>query len=265
MEKRYQTLLFLTFITLLTGLSSAQPSQQCLVIETEGEINFDENQVLEAGEVIHETTVVSSSDDSSAVVNCGQDFGPERIPEEVEGEVSDVTVPVDDDYSPSVQDLRELEDAVEEEAGTNVSREDIPEDADLGLENVLNQTEEIERMAEEEINPATDELAEELPMRTVSFLTDNRINIQVDNTTLGTEFKSLNITKVESGGIEDPTLDIETEEEVILEIMESEDPINAFREKYHGEGIDIEANSVGNRIKLAVANVASRIYGSLEE
>lgn len=265
MKKRYQTILFLTLMTLLISLSSAQSSQQCLVIETEGEINFDEDQVLEAGEILPESTVVASSEESSAVVNCGQDFGPERIPEDTEGEISDVTVPVDDDYRPSVQDLAEFEDAVEDVTGRDVGREDIPEDADLGLESVLNQTEEIEKMVEEDINPVTDELAEEVPMGVVSFLTDNRVNIQVDNTTLGVEVESLNITQVESGGIENPTLEIETEEETVLEVMESEDPVDALREKYHGEGIEVEAHSAGNRIKLAVANIASRIYGSLEE
>ena len=132
-----------------------------------------------------------------------------------------------------------------------------PVDANVSIEEALQNTEEIEENLDE-VNQGIDET---LPDRMKSLLFGDDINFQVDNTTIGIETNSSGITGVEEGGLENPDLEISMDEDTIQRIMESDNPGEEFTEAYTGEGIDVQAYSFRNKVIFGVVNTGTRVYG----
>lgn len=130
------------------------------------------------------------------------------------------------------------------------------------LEMALENTDEIEETAQEEINPQIQEM---IPERVKPILPANdQININVNNLSLAVETQELNVTSVQNEPFENPTLALHTDVETITYIMESDNPPLTLREEYHGDGINLEANTFANRLRISMINNLSRTYGLAE-
>ncbi|EHK00614.1 hypothetical protein HRED_03269, partial [Candidatus Haloredivivus sp. G17] len=133
-----------------------------------------------------------------------------------------------------------------------------PENA--SIEDALGQTDEIE----ENLGQVNEALQEQIPSPLRSLILGDKVNFQVDNTTIGIKSNSSGITGVEEGGVEDPTLEISMEEDRIRNILESNNSAEEFRQAYEGEGVEVQAYSFRNKVIFGAVNLANRAYGLVE-
>jgi len=232
----------LTFL-ILTGMIALGASQttsvesgisECQVIEAQGAsaVSEDETHVLESEDVLEADTNVSTNSDGYILLGCDNGFG--EVPPSSEGV---------------------LEDVIEE---TEQIETDIPEiEEEVDVEEALQQTDQIE----ENLDQVNEIIDETVPSSIASIIFGDKVNFQVEDTTIGIATNDSGVTEVEEEGYEDPTLEIKTDEQTLNEITSSEDAPETFREAYHGDGIDVEANSIKNKIVFGAVNTSSRIYG----
>ncbi len=133
---------------------------------------------------------------------------------------------------------------------------DLPE-TDVPIEQSLNDTEQIERNLDQ-VNKVIDEA---IPDRIAGIILGDDVNFQVDNTTIGIKTNSTGVTDVKDGGFENPDLQINMDSETIQRVMESDNPSEEFTEAYNGEGIDVEAYSLRNKVAFGVVNTGTKVYG----
>lgn len=127
------------------------------------------------------------------------------------------------------------------------------------IEMALENTDEMEETAKEEINP---EIEEVIPERVRPLLPANdRINVNINNLSLAVETEELKIKNIQNEAFEEPTLALHTDVETITYIMESDNPPLTLRDEYHGDGINLEANTFANRLRISLINNVSRGYG----
>lgn len=206
---------------------------ECEALETsDAEIEVDEEMIeIQTGDNFGSSSYVEVGEQGELLALCGSQFvevfGPESGP------------------------LNEV--GYQEDLESDVLDEDI--DLEKGLENA----DEIE----ENLDEVNQMLEEEMPDRLRSLVLGDRVNFGVGDTVLGIKSNESEVTGVEEGGVENPTLEISMEEETIENIMTSNDSMQEFREAYHGEGIDVEAHSLRNKIIFGVITVVSTAYGFL--
>jgi hypothetical protein len=83
-----------------------------------------------------------------------------------------------------------------------------------------------------------------------------RVNFRVEsgdeNITVGVAFEGVNISELERGGLENPTLKAWTDNETVTAVMESEDKYSTLQEKLNENEINYEATTVGSSIKVVI-------------
>ncbi|MEF8880613.1 MAG: hypothetical protein V5A72_02165, partial [Candidatus Nanohaloarchaea archaeon] len=129
--------------------------------------------------------------------------------------------------------------------------------SDVELSESLKQTDEMEKNLDA-INQQVDKT---LPGPLKSLILGDRVNFQVDNTTLGIKSNETAITGFEQGGVEDPTLEITMQENTIEEVLQSNNTMQSFSQAYDGEGIQVEAYSFRNKVVFGAVNIANKAYG----
>lgn len=225
MKKIFFILLTAVF---LTGLGSAQES--CEVIDAEdAELNGGE--ALEQGMTVGLDTAISTASSGSAAVACGN--GVFVVESGKEGEIGEIA---------------------------ERQRAEVRPPENASIEDALGQTDEIE----ENLGQVNEALQEQIPSPLRSLILGDKVNFQVDNTTIGIKSNSSGITGVEDGGVEDPTLEISMEEDRIRNILESNNSAEEFRQAYEGEGVEVQAYSFRNKVIFGAVNLANRAYGLVE-
>ena len=238
MDNKYKFGIGLMILVALTGVATAQTNSsqvsECQVVEAQDAeaSSGNETVVLEREDVVQPDTAVSTGEQGYMVLAC--DIGFREVPSSTEGNLSEV-----------VQATDEFEN-------------DIPQiEQEVDIEEALNETDRIENNLQQ-INQVVDET---VPDPIASIIFGDKVNFQVNDTTIGISTNDTGVQDVKENGYEEPTLEIKTDEETLKEITSSQVGPENFREAYHGDGITVEAHSVKNKVVFGVVNTTSKIYG----
>lgn len=216
---------------LIASLSFSGAAQQsCEVLETQETELADGDTVLERGMNIQSSEVIVTGSNGEASFLCAN-----RI----------VTIGPD-----SKGELREIGESEAIETDSTV-------DTEVELSEALKQTGEMEQNLDT-INKQVDQ---NLPGPLKSLVLGDKVNFQVDNTTLGIKSNETAITGFEQGGVEDPTLEIKMEEETIEDVLQSNNTMQSFSQAYNGDGIQVKAYSFRNKVIFGAVNIANKAYG----
>jgi len=221
---------FLAFFTVVFLMGSASAQESCEVIEAQ-DAELGNGEMLEQGMTVGLERDVSTGSSGAVALACSDGIvsvGPGR-----EGQISDIG----------------------QREQVNV---EPPENA--SIEQALGQTDQIE----ENLGQINKEIQDQVPGVLRSLVLGDRVNFQVDNTTIGIESNSSGITDVKEGGVQNPTLEISMEEQRIMQILESNNSAEEFRKAYEGEGVEVQAYSFRNRVIFGAVNLANSVYGLLE-
>lgn len=225
---KIKSVLITLIILSLSFNVSAQES--CEVLEAQQAELADQNTVLQRGMNLASDAVIATGSDGEATFICDSSIisiGPNS-----EGELSQIGEPE------SI------------EADTNIQ-------SDVEISEGLTQTEQMEENLDE-INEQVDKA---LPSSLKSLLLGDRVNFQVDNTTLGIKSNDSAITGFEEGGVEDPTLEITMNESTIEQVLQSNDTMQSFSQAYNGDRIQVEAHSLRNKVIFGAVSIANKAYG----
>lgn len=91
-----------------------------------------------------------------------------------------------------------------------------------------------------------------------ALLGDEKVNITVlmnDSSIIawGFETKNAKIIRSETGGIENPTIDVYATEGAIYRVENAADPVAAYKDAEKSGEVSIKGNTMGDKIKLATA------------
>lgn len=221
-------LLLGVLIVSLSFTGAAQGS--CEVLEAQDAEMADGSTVLQRGMTLQPDEVVVTGSNGEATFLCGNqvvNIGPDT-----EGEISVIGESEAIDTNATVQPEVELSEA-------------------------LKKTDEMEQ----NLDAINEQVDQNLPGPLKSLILGDRVNFQVDNTTLGIKSNETAITGFEQGGVEDPTLEIEMEESTIEEVLQSNNTMQSFSQAYEGEGIEVEAHSFRNKVIFGAVSIANKAYG----
>ena len=90
-----------------------------------------------------------------------------------------------------------------------------------------------------------------------------RIENESTNETVGVAFEGVEITKIEKGGLEDPTLEAWTDQETINTIIESDEKYSELQEALNENDIDYEAKTTESTIKVVIFDTLRGIADAL--
>lgn len=215
------------FLSVLAFSAAGLAQQNCEVVEAQ-QANIVDGDVLGQGTSVQSDTRVSVGPEGVLSLMCGSqivEIGPNT-----EGPINEVS---------EFHDL------------------DVEIERNVSIDESLKKTEQIEENLDQ-VNQAIDET---LPGPLKSLIMGDKVNFEVDNTTIGIKSNNSGITGVEEGGVEDPTLEISMEEETVEKVLESDNTTEEFREAYEGDGIEVEAHSWKNKIVFGAIELANKAYG----
>jgi len=91
-----------------------------------------------------------------------------------------------------------------------------------------------------------------------TLLGDERVDVTIllnNSSTIryGFETKGAKIVRAESGGIENPTIEVFADEDAIYEVENARDPASAYKQAEKSGRVKIKGNTFGARIKLSAA------------
>lgn len=132
-------------------------------------------------------------------------------------------------------------------------------DLESNLDKAFNQAE----MYEENLTEINKALRKNIPKSIRSIVLGSDVNVKIGEAVLGVKTDKTGITGLDSEGLEDPEMNITTTEQTVIDIANSETPVERFREAFHGDGINIETNSLKTTVIIIFAKVVSGLYGFL--
>ena len=117
---------------------------------------------------------------------------------------------------------------------------------------------------EDNLTKINEGIQEKVPGSVRSVVLGSDVNVRVGDATLGVKTNKTGVTGFESEGLENPDMNITTDQETIMKIANSDNTVEEFREAFHGEGIKVETNSVKTTVLVGVANIISKGYGIIQ-
>jgi hypothetical protein len=222
--------LFLIALMIVSMGFNASAQESCEVLEAQQAELADGDTALQRGMNVQSDDTVVTGSDGEATFLCGSQV---------------VSVGAD-----SEGELERIGQSESIETNTTIQPE-------VEISEALKQTEEMEK----NIDTINENLDQALPGPVKSLVLGDRVNFQVDNTTLGIRSNESAITGFEQGGVEDPTLEISMNESTIERVLQSNNTMQSFSEVYDGEGIQIEAHSFSNKVIFGAVSIANKAYG----
>ncbi len=107
--------------------------------------------------------------------------------------------------------------------------------------------------------------ADRMPSMVKSLVSGERINVHVEagagDRVIGLEMEGAKVDEVVVGGVEDPSVDLYTDREVLEGVASAENPADAAVDAFNGGGITYEAHGLGSQVKFAVISALSEVLG----
>lgn len=95
----------------------------------------------------------------------------------------------------------------------------------------------------------------ELPSAVGSLVADQRINVYLENQTLGAVMNDTQIQRVNTSEVDNPGIEVWVEEEAVESLRTSDSPRQALKEALDTGTIDYEVHGFLNKIKFWVAEL----------
>ncbi|MEF8880688.1 MAG: hypothetical protein V5A72_02575 [Candidatus Nanohaloarchaea archaeon] len=103
----------------------------------------------------------------------------------------------------------------------------------------------------------------EVPDFVGSIVGGERINLKLDvngtNQTLGAAFDGIEITNISKDGINEPTMEVWTDQGDIQDIVESQNRYQALEQKLDNEEIDYKTTTIGAGIKMTIVDTIQNV------
>ncbi len=104
---------------------------------------------------------------------------------------------------------------------------------------------------------------EQMPRPVAALFNNQRINIHVDDITVGIITENSLVTKVQTTELTKPTLNIYTTEATVTKILESKQPLVELQKALKNKEITYKAVGFFNKIKFSFTSLFARMFGGL--
>lgn len=118
---------------------------------------------------------------------------------------------------------------------------------------------------DEAVQKYNQDYADQVPGLVRSIVSGERINVNIStqdgHLVFGAVMDGMTITRVEEGGIEDPTLRVYTSTGTLKTIAEAENPRKRAVQEFRGGGIRYETAGFFRSIKFGIVSTLLKVFG----